>query len=218
MIPALVAEGFSSSAAANTLSLLAVCGVCSKLVCGWLSEKLTARVTLLGCLALQIAGLCMFVIGSSDALYVASWGVFGLGFGGVGALLPLVCMDTFGHESFGKVYGRMGTGNLVPVIIGPLLAGWSYDETGSYKIAFVIAGGIFFISGICLLLARYVQSRDTEAESCTSSDVDAGKMHGGRCSSDSVHPDLEASDVVNPVLVQSDLKKDPLSYRGCFAN
>ena len=109
----------------------------------------------------------------------------------------------------------MGTGNLVPVIIGPLLAGWSYDETGSYKIAFVIAGGIFFISGICLLLARYVQSRDeAEAESCSSSHVDAGKVEVG-ISSDCVHPTLEASDVVNPVLVQSELKEAPPSYRGC---
>lgn len=103
IIPALVAEGFSATAAANTLSLLAAMGVLSKLFFGWLSEKITAHLALAVCKSIQIVALVLFVSARADYVYVLACGLFGLGFGGVGALLPLVAMDTFGHAMFGQV-------------------------------------------------------------------------------------------------------------------
>ena len=115
---------------------------------------MTASITLVGCLGLQCVGLLIFVLASSEEVYIIGCAVYGLGFGGVGALLPLVSIDTFGLEHFGEVYGRQGFFNLGPVIVGPLLAGWIYDNTGSYKLCFMVTIAVFVVSAICLLIAR----------------------------------------------------------------
>ena len=63
-------------------------------------------------------------------------------------------MDTFGHSQFGSIYGKITFYNIFPSILGPLIAGQSYDHTGSYKLAFAAAIGAFFGSAVCLAAAR----------------------------------------------------------------
>jgi len=157
IIPALVAEGFSQAAAANTLSLLAVMGVLSKWFFGWLSDHISARLALVGCLVVQCVALGMFVMADEAAVYVVACGLYGAGFGGVGAVLPLVAMETWGAESFGRVYGQISFLNLVPATLGPFIAGQSYDTKASYKPAFGIAVAVFACAAGSLLVGHYIR-------------------------------------------------------------
>ena len=55
-----------------------------------------------------------------------------------GGILPLsgyIIASNFGAASFGKVMG-MVTLFLTMATFGPLLAGWAFDTTGSYDLAF----------------------------------------------------------------------------------
>ena len=56
----------------------------------------------------------------------------GVGFGGIGAMLPLLIIETFGSESFGKIYGAIQTGVAIPALTAPILGGYVFDSTGSY--------------------------------------------------------------------------------------
>lgn len=152
LIPALIAEGFSRQDATNALSLMTVCAVCSKIACGYISEKLTARLTLVCYLLVECVGLVAFALSGARWSYWASMAVFGFGFGGVGALLPLTVIETYGRQDFGSVYGFVSVFNIIPCIVGPLAAGQSYDHTGSYKNAFLFAVAVFMFSCLCLLL------------------------------------------------------------------
>ena len=101
--------------------------------------------------------------------------VYGVGFGGIGAMLSLLVIDTFGAAHFGKIMGGIQTGvvrlrscpslcpaypgsNLalrcvqaIPSITAPILGGAVFDATGSYRIHFGITLPIFAVAMVLLM-------------------------------------------------------------------
>jgi MFS family permease len=131
LIPALIAEGFDDQDAANCLAVVAALGVCSKVICGRASETLTARRTVIICLLIQVVAIVLFCangwwLGRITWLYWASSALYGMGFGGIGALLPLVAMETFGIQHYGVIYGTINSAYVLPNLIMPLIAGGSF--------------------------------------------------------------------------------------------
>jgi MFS family permease len=182
LIPALRAEGFSAAEAASVASLAAVAGTASKLASGLVSERLTARWTMVLCLGLQIAGLATFLLGvgggpqgragseagsgggggavgeASGALVWLGLGVYGLGFGGIGALMPLLAMESFGAAHFGAVFGALTVGQIAPSLAGPLVAGALFDASGRYLSTFAVSIGVFASAILALLLTAALQA------------------------------------------------------------
>ena len=154
LVPHLQQVGFSLSAASGAMMLLAFFGTTSKLIFGRLSETMTARLAFVVILILQGAGLAILVV-SEDSL--ASWvgiSVLGLGMGGVGTLTPLLIADLFGLKQFGSIMGLTRLPVIIPVIVGPLMAGIIFDATGSYNLVFLITIGLLIISVGAFVLAK----------------------------------------------------------------
>jgi len=73
--------------------------------------------------------------------------------GGSYALFAAIVADWFGTESHGSIYGMVGIGEGIGGAIGPLLAGYIYDTTGSYKLAIIILATAFLIgTGLSLVV------------------------------------------------------------------
>lgn len=146
MVPHLQQVGFSLAAASGAMMVLSFFGMTSKLIFGRLSESLTARLAFVVILILQGIGLVILIISGGSR---AMWGgmiVLGLGMGGVGALTPLVIVDTFGLKQFGSIMGLTRVPIIIPVLVGPLLAGLIFDSTGNYNLMFLITIGMLIIS------------------------------------------------------------------------
>lgn len=166
LIPAMQAEGFSTQAAAASVTVVAIMGFCSKLVSGSMSDKIGATLTMCGVLGVQMVALVVFLVGAADrtvdaggstlsTVYLWVFAVlYGSGFGGVGALLPLVVIETFGSKSFGAINGAMNVGMAVPALVAPVVAGVCFDGSGNYRLAFGMTIGVFGLGVISLLLAR----------------------------------------------------------------
>lgn len=169
VLNAMAAEGFSSAGAANILSALALTGIGSKLTFGFLSERITARRSLMIVDAIMACACVCFALAStvlerqSTAAIALNWTaavVYGSGFGGVGALIPLCTLEQFGVASYGKILGVITLLFLIPALCGPIVAGQSYDATGSYATANVVAVGVFAMSAVGLqCLPAPVESR-----------------------------------------------------------
>ena len=171
MIPAMQSEGFSTEAAAASVTVVAALGFVSKLVSGCLSDSIGATFTMCGVMALQMCALIVFLIGATGeggALSTACLWLFavlyGAGFGGIGALLPLVVIETFGSKSFGAVHGAMNVGMAVPALVAPLVAGMCFDASGNYRLAFGLTIGVFGLGIVSLLLARCACCRPAPRE------------------------------------------------------
>ena len=80
--------------------------------------------------------------------------VYGIGFGAVGALMPLVVADTFGLLAYATIFGaqqlilRIVNGGLPPVV------GWSVDSTGTYEAAFLATILSLVIGAVAVVFAR----------------------------------------------------------------
>ncbi len=130
----------SSSLVATAIPLMSVSG---RLGLGWLGDKLDRRWVLAGGFAMMGFGLLCFGYVSSAGtwLLVPFLVIFGIGYGGCNALRPSLVREHFGRTSFGTVFGLMMGINMLGNMIGPPLAGWVYDNWGSYQgIWFVFAG------------------------------------------------------------------------------
>mmetsp|Transcript_543 Transcript_543/g.680 ORF Transcript_543/g.680 Transcript_543/m.680 type:complete len:494 (-) Transcript_543:1128-2609(-) len=147
IIPAVVAEGFSAAEAANIQSAVALAGICSKLMCGLLSENIGARITLMLMMLIQAVTLLVFkfINESGSIWYWILCVIYGLSFGGVGALLPLSALEVFGPQSFSRFYGIQNMTFVISAFLAPSAAGISFDQTGSYKNAFLGAAGVFIL-------------------------------------------------------------------------
>jgi MFS family permease len=79
--------------------------------------------------------------------------IYGLGLGALGTLLPIVTRDIFGAADFSPFFSFTVVLFAVGNAIGPPLAGFMFDATGSYQIVFVIVAILFAAAIIGIYLA-----------------------------------------------------------------
>ena len=150
IIPHLVNEGLTTGNASVLLSITAIFGMGGKVLFGYLSERITARSALMVNLFGQTIGVCLFVLSGASLFRWVTLPSFGLFFGGLGALMPIMIQDTFGIRDFGSIYGMVNMATVVSFFCGPLLAGLVFDATGSYQPAFLLIA-VFYIVGAFVL-------------------------------------------------------------------
>ena len=150
----LIINGVRESTASIAVSLFATCGMVGKFVFGNLSDKYGPRMALV----LDLGGQAIFaslLVYAGDGLPV--WVIvpaMGFFLGAFGALYQLIVIDAFGVKHFGAIMGVIAISNAVPSFLGPIIAGMSFDITGSYAVAFVITSVIFVLGAISLKLTR----------------------------------------------------------------
>ena len=135
--------GIASYRAAWVLSISAGMGVLGKLAFGWLFDRFDARVAVWISFGMQLAGLLLLMRAQGYAGLVAAAVVFGFGMGGVIPLHASVAGAAFGRLSFGKVAGLLRPVQVPITALGVPLAGWIYDMTGSYDLAFRLFVGVY---------------------------------------------------------------------------
>jgi MFS family permease len=74
--------------------------------------------------------------------------------GGFGVASTMLVQDSFGMRHFGSIMGLMSASTVVAFGIGPVIAGLSYDYTGSYSLSFMVVSGLFLLAVLILLLVR----------------------------------------------------------------
>jgi cyanate permease len=62
-------------------------------------------------------------------------------------------MRCFGPVSFGRVMGLL-TPFFIPAAFAPILFGWIRDETGGYRLGFLVFAAWAVPGAVCLLLMR----------------------------------------------------------------
>ena len=97
-------QGFTPALATTGLAVIAAMGIGSKLAFGRASERWTARLCCVVSVALQTVGLVIMALASSAPAMWSGIFVFGLGFGGLGALLVLIVQEAFGMKEFGAIF------------------------------------------------------------------------------------------------------------------
>ncbi len=150
----LSSRGMAATTVPLAVSLLAAFGMAGKFGFGYLSERITARRTMM----LSVGGQSVFVLAMvafpTPPLAWPAVSLYGLFMGGYGVLTPLIIQETFGLRHFGSVSGVVLIGSVIPFFLGPLLAGASFDLRDSYGPGFVIVAAMFVVSVAMLTQVR----------------------------------------------------------------
>jgi MFS family permease len=148
--------GFGATRGAEMLSLMLGLGVVSRLVSGWISDRIGGLRTLLLGSLLQGVALLMFL--PSDglvSLYLVS-GMFGLFQGGIVPAYALIVREYFPPEEAGARVGTVLMATLFGMALGGWMSGAVFDLTGSYRAAFLngIAWNLLNVAIVSFLLWR----------------------------------------------------------------
>jgi len=129
--------GYGAARGAEMLSLMLTCGIISRLVSGWICDRIGGIRTLLLGSALQGIALVLFLpFDGLVPLYVIS-GMFGLFQGGIVPAYAIIVREHFPPQEAGARVGSVIMASLVGMALGGWMSGKIFDLTGSYHAAFM---------------------------------------------------------------------------------
>jgi MFS family permease len=160
--------GFGAARGAEMLSIMLGFGIVSRLVSGWISDKIGGLRTLLLGVTAQAAALILYVpFDGLLALYVVS-ALFGLFQGGIVPSYALIVREHFSPKEAGERVGLVLMSTIFGMAIGGWMSGAIFDLTGSYLDAF--ANGVFWnllAVAIALWLLGRIGGRKKERQRVT---------------------------------------------------
>ena len=154
MIPRLTDFGYTLVEASLVMSLCAGFGVFGKLSFGWLSDRLSVRKVMAIVIFMQFTGQYLMFSSLDYLTFAIGASMFGYGVGGVVPMHGAVVGKTFGRDRFGAVLGLMRPAMFPIQILGVPFAGWIFDVTGSYDVAFQVFLGLYFLAALAVSFYR----------------------------------------------------------------
>jgi MFS family permease len=146
--------GLSAETAALILTVSSVGGALGTLLAWVVAGKMGHKWSLF--LLTLLNGVAMFLFipaGSMWAFYLLGV-LLGFAFSGAVPVRMAIIPPLFGTRAVGSIIGFASLSFSVGAIAGPFLAGYIYDSTGSYHLAFFIIGIFLTVGGASLYFLR----------------------------------------------------------------
>jgi MFS family permease len=158
----LVDLGVSAMIAASVVGVVGVSSIAGKIGGGWLSDRFERELVYVGGITIMVAAM-----GALAALAAAPapWAIYGyavllgVGYSATASLIPAMVSDRFGGRHFGTIVGVGLMGSAAGSAIGPWMAGYLFDLSGSYMLAFAVAAGCGVVAGAAGWQARMLRVR-----------------------------------------------------------
>ena len=154
----------SRDQAAWMLSILAIFGMVGKVLLGWLTEKFAARKVFVGSLLFQVLGILILINAGASPLVLLFVPIYGIAFGGMGSLITLIPLDTFGTKEFATIFGFLSFLMLPSALIGPPIVGYLFDQMQTYTVAFYGVSALLVVSAVAFWFAKPPPWRKAESE------------------------------------------------------
>lgn len=153
-IPFVEDMGISKVLAASALGMMTLISVPGRLSGGWLADRWDSKYLYLVASLVQALGL-FFLARATSMLWIWLFVIiYGTGLGLRMPLEPMLRVQFFGHKAFGSIMGYMNAFAVFGSFAGPYFAGWIFDTTGSYVIAFLTFSAMMIVAAIIIVTIR----------------------------------------------------------------
>jgi MFS family permease len=159
-VPILVWKGYSEPQGAFYLGVIAICGMPTHLLIGWLGDRfdkprLMAAFMVLGSVSIYFLfhGRYTWQLWIALLLFSVFEGLFPITWATVG--------DFFGRQNFAKTRGSMSFLYTWGSVLGPVLAGAVYDRTQSYEMLFWVLIAISWLTAMLYFALVQPKPRQT---------------------------------------------------------
>ncbi|WP_162806800.1 MFS transporter [Sphingosinicella terrae] len=150
-VPMLRDLGLDPLAAGALAGLIGVAVMVSRLIVGWLVDRVPAPFVAVGVCALCASGCLTLLLAGAPGAYVAAIAL-GAAMGGEIDLIGFLVARHFRLGSFGRIYGLQYAAFILAAGISPLWMGALYDRQGSYAGALVACIALLAAAALLFLM------------------------------------------------------------------
>jgi len=145
------------------VALLAMFNTIGRIAAGHWSDSFGYTRTMLVVFCVQALNMLLFANYVTPTLLAVGTAFTGLSYGALFSLFPAATADYFGVKNLGVNYGMVFTAWGLAGVIGPLVAGWVVDTTGSYHYSYLFCAGLLVLAaGLSFFTAH--PSKNTAAK------------------------------------------------------
>ncbi len=137
IVPYLESVNVPTTLAATTVTGMTLCSLIGRLGFGFLGDYTNKRYLVAIAVTIQTIGLLFFSFIDTDTawLIIPFLLTYGPGYGGPVRLRAALLADYFGRRSFGTILGWLAFITMLGGVASPVIAGWVFDTTGNYRVA-----------------------------------------------------------------------------------
>lgn len=151
IVPYATDAGITVTLAALIISFMSAGNISGKLLVWQIVNKIGNKSTLLLVLALEAIALFLLMNTKNLWMLLALGTIFGFGFGATMPVRMSMIPEYYGTKSLGTLVGLVSIAWAIGGIIGPIIAGYIFDLSGSYNIAF-LSGIVLMVLGMIATL------------------------------------------------------------------
>ncbi len=161
------------ASAASLVSILAVANTFGRILMGMLSDKIGRPQTLFLAIALQTLNMVLFTMYTTMPGFICGAVLAGIGYGALLSVFPSMIADYYGIKNYGTNFGVLFLAWGASGFMGPVMAGYIVDTTGSFSLAYVISAVMLVIAGVMALLIKPVKAEDVAGRKLAASTAGA---------------------------------------------
>jgi MFS transporter, OFA family, oxalate/formate antiporter len=159
VMPYLGSIGMTRTTAGYFAALIPLCSIIGRFGFGWLGDIFPKRYVLAATFGFMAAGMLAFCNVQITWIMVVFLLLFPPGFGGVMVLRGALLREYYGRGALGKMLGIIMGSAAMGGVVGPTLAGWAYDTTGSYRQIWLVFFGFLVMAFFLSLRFRPVKTQ-----------------------------------------------------------
>ena len=153
--------GFGAARGAEMLSLMLACGIASRLISGFICDRIGGmRTLMLGSVLQGIALLLFLPFDGLVSLYVIS-ALFGLFQGGIVPSYAIIVREYFPPAQAAQRVGAVIMATMLGMALGGWMSGKVYDLSGSYHAAFINGAAWNLLNGL-IVWVLFLRLRSTK--------------------------------------------------------
>ena len=149
VVPHATDLGITAISAASILTVVGGVHIAGRIWLCSLSDRIgNKQALIIGYSLLTVSLLSLQVVNEMWAFYLFAV-IFGVSYGGLGALPPLMVAELFGMRAHGTTLGIIVFAWALGGVIGPFVTGYIFDITSGYSVAFLF-GALLSVVGLVL--------------------------------------------------------------------
>ena len=151
--------GVSSSKAAQLIAIIGATSIVGRISVPTFGDRFGLHKALLGCFLLALSTLVWLYFSNEYWQLVVFVLIYGFSHGGFFTLMSPLLAEMFSTKALGSLFGILTFCGTIGGAVGPLFLGLMFDNTGSYKIAFLALIAIITAGFSLVLFVKPVRKK-----------------------------------------------------------
>jgi MFS family permease len=155
-------QGLQPASAAAVLSAIGGVSIMGRIVMGSANDKIGGKRSLIICFILLIGSLVWLQMADNAWMLFVFALIYGFAHGGFFTVMSPTVAEFFGTGSHGLLFGTVLFSGTIGGSVGPLLTGYIFDVTGSYRTAFITLTALALVGFLLITNLRPLSGSGSE--------------------------------------------------------